>query len=59
MTKGKGIKKNIEMLWGIPMFPVLLLGNFVFGLATSFFAPYASLFGIDEVAMSNMQFGFL
>ncbi|MCJ7987894.1 MFS transporter [Priestia sp. OVL9] len=58
MPKGKGIKKSIEMLWGIPMFPVLLLGNFVFGLATSFFAPYASLFGIDEVGMSNMQFGF-
>jgi len=58
MPKGKGVKKTIEMLWGIPMFPVLLLGNFVFGLATSFFAPYASLFGIDEVGMSNIQFGF-
>jgi len=58
MSKGKGVKKTISMLWSIPMFPVLLLGNFVFGLAMSFFAPYASLFGIDEVGMSNMQFGF-
>jgi len=58
MAKGKGLKKTVTMLWGIPMFPVLLLGNFVFGLAMSFFAPYASLFGIDEVGMSNMQFGF-
>jgi len=58
MTKRKGFKKNIEMLWSIPMFPVLLLGNFVFGLAMSFFTPYASLFGIDEVGMSNIQFGF-
>ncbi|PGK51345.1 hypothetical protein CN918_26505 [Priestia megaterium] len=58
MAKGKGVKKTVSMLWSIPMFPVLLLGNFVFGLAMSFFAPYASLFGIDEVGMSNIQFGF-
>jgi len=58
MPKGKGVKKTIEMLWSIPMFPVLLVGNFIFGLASSFFAPYASLFGIDEVGMSNIQFGF-
>lgn len=58
MPKGKGVKKTIEMLWSIPMFPILLVGNFIFGLASSFFAPYASLFGIDEVGMSNIQFGF-
>lgn len=58
MSKRKGVKKAIEMLWGIPMFPVLLVGNFIFGLASSFFAPYASLFGIDEVGMSNIRFGF-
>lgn len=38
-------------------FPVLFLMNFILGLAMSFFAPYSSLFGLDEVGMSNLGFG--
>ncbi|TCN21449.1 sugar efflux transporter [Mesobacillus foraminis] len=49
--------EKIIFVWKIPSFPVLYLTNFIFGLAMSFFAPFSSLFGIDEVGMSNIGFG--
>jgi SET family sugar efflux transporter-like MFS transporter len=51
------LKEKIIFVWKIPSFPVLYLTNFIFGLAMSFFAPFSSLFGIDEVGMSNIGFG--
>lgn len=50
-------KDRLLLVWKIPYFPVLLLTNFIVGLSMSFFAPYSSLFGIDEVKMSNIGFG--
>ncbi|NRD76291.1 sugar efflux transporter [Bacillus sp. BRMEA1] len=44
-------------VWRIPSFPVLFLINFILGFASSFFAPFSSIFGIDEVKMSNIGFG--
>ncbi|WP_419955597.1 sugar efflux transporter [Neobacillus niacini] len=52
------LKENVLFVWRIPSFPVLFLLNFNFGLSTSFFVPFSSLFGIDEVGMSNTAFGF-
>jgi len=57
MSKVIGIKEKLIFVWKIPSFPVLFLCNFIFGLSTSFFAPFSSLFGIDEVGMSNIGFG--
>jgi SET family sugar efflux transporter-like MFS transporter len=51
------IKRNTLYVWKIPTFPVLFLTNFIFGLCISFIGPYYSLFGIDEVGMSNVAFG--
>jgi SET family sugar efflux transporter-like MFS transporter len=51
------INQKIVYVWKIPMFPVLFLTNFIFGLCTSFVVPFYSLFGIDEVGMSNIAFG--
>jgi MFS transporter, SET family, sugar efflux transporter len=50
-------KDRVVFLWRIPTLPVLFLINFIFGLSSSFFAPFSSLFGIDEVGMSNVGFG--
>lgn len=50
-------KERVLFIWKIPSFPVLFLINFILGLASSFFAPFSSLFGIDEVKMSNVGFG--
>lgn len=50
-------KEKIQLVWNIPSFPLLYLLNFMFGLSMSFFAPFSSLFGIDEVGMSNIGFG--
>ncbi|MGG0719617.1 MFS transporter [Robertmurraya massiliosenegalensis] len=58
--------KNIRMstaiekavfVWRIPSFPILFLINTIFGLSMSFFVPFSSLLGIDEVGMSNASFG--
>lgn len=51
------MKSRIVFIWGIPSFPVLFLINTIFGLSMSFFVPFSSLFGIDEVGMSNIEFG--
>jgi SET family sugar efflux transporter-like MFS transporter len=51
------LSEKILFVWRIPSFPVLFLINFIFGLSSSFFAPFSSLFGIDEVGMSNIGFG--
>jgi MFS transporter, SET family, sugar efflux transporter len=50
-------KEKVIFIWKIPTFPVLFLLNTIFGLSMSFFAPFSSLFGIDEVGMSNAGFG--
>jgi MFS transporter, SET family, sugar efflux transporter len=50
-------KNRTLFVWNIRGFPVLFLTNFIFGLAMSFFAPFSSLFGIDQVGMSNIGFG--
>lgn len=52
------VKEKVLFVWRIPSFPVLFLINFIFGLSSSFFAPFSSLFGIDEAGMSNVGFGF-
>jgi len=49
--------EKLLFVWKIPSFPILFLANFIFGLSMSFFAPFSSLFGIDEVGMSNIGFG--
>ncbi|WP_026693376.1 sugar efflux transporter [Peribacillus kribbensis] len=51
------LKEKIVFVWRLPSFPVLFLLNTIFGLAASFFAPFSSLFGIDEAGMSNAGFG--
>ncbi len=51
------VKERVLFVWRIPSFPVLFLINFILGLSSSFFAPFSSLFGLDEVKMSNIGFG--
>jgi SET family sugar efflux transporter-like MFS transporter len=51
------LKDRLLYVWKIPSFPILFLTNFIVGLSSSFFAPYSSLFGLDEVGMSNIGFG--
>lgn len=51
------MKEKVLLVWNIPSFPALFLINFIFGLSASFFLPFSSLFGIDEVGMSNIGFG--
>jgi MFS transporter, SET family, sugar efflux transporter len=50
-------KEKVLFIWKIPSLPVLFLINTILGFSTSFFIPYSSLFGIDEVGMSNAAFG--
>ncbi|RIX51271.1 MFS transporter [Paenibacillus nanensis] len=42
---------------GIQGFPIILLVNIFFGVSMSFVLPFNSMFGIDEVGMSNTTFG--
>jgi len=42
---------------GIDGFPIILLLNVFLGIAYSFVLPFSSMFGIDEVGMSNTEFG--
>jgi MFS transporter, SET family, sugar efflux transporter len=56
-TKLSMVKTKVMFVWKIPSFPVLFLINAIFGLSMSFFAPFSSLFGLDEVGMSNAGFG--
>jgi MFS transporter, SET family, sugar efflux transporter len=51
------MKEKVLLVWNIRSFPALFLINFIFGLSASFFLPFSSLFGIDEVGMSNIGFG--
>ncbi|MBM7692051.1 SET family sugar efflux transporter-like MFS transporter [Peribacillus deserti] len=51
------LKERLLFIWRIPSLPVLFLLNILYGLGMSFFAPFSSLFGIDEVGMSNIGFG--
>ena len=51
------VKERALFIWKIPSFPSLFLINFIFGLSSSFFLPFSSIFGIDEAKMSNIEFG--
>jgi MFS transporter, SET family, sugar efflux transporter len=51
------IKDKVVFVWKIPTFPILFLISTIFGLSNSFFVPFSSIFGIDEVGMSNISFG--
>ncbi|MBM7655671.1 sugar efflux transporter [Neobacillus cucumis] len=51
------VREKSLFVWRIPSFPALFLINFIFGLSSSFFAPFSSIFGIDEAGMSNIGFG--
>lgn len=53
----RNLKEKALFVWRIPTFPVLFLINTILGFSTSFFIPFSSLFGIDEVGMSNAGFG--
>ncbi len=55
--KNSSVKDKVLYVFRIPTFPVLFLINTIFGFSLSFFAPFSSLFGIDEVGMSNAGFG--
>ncbi|MFC5651832.1 sugar efflux transporter [Paenibacillus solisilvae] len=54
LTEIKGRSKSIVRIEG---FMVLLLVNIMLGLSYSFVVPFNSIFGIDEVGMSNTAFG--
>ncbi|EFM09492.1 major facilitator superfamily MFS_1 [Paenibacillus curdlanolyticus YK9] len=52
-----GIKSKSSNLFRVEGFPSLILINILFGVSFSFVLPFTSLFGIDEVGMSNTSFG--
>lgn len=51
------VRNRTQSVMGIDGFPVILLLNVFLGIAYSFVLPFSSMFGIDEVGMSNMEFG--
>ncbi|SFC53167.1 MFS transporter, SET family, sugar efflux transporter [Bacillus sp. OV322] len=57
MNKIAAFRDKLLYIWRIPGLPVLFLLNIIYGLGMSFFAPFSSLFGIDEAGMSNIGFG--
>lgn len=52
-----GIRSRAQSVMGIDGFPIILLLNVFLGIANSFVLPFSSMFGIDEVGMTNMEFG--
>lgn len=50
-------KQHTKTAMGIQGFPIMLLVNIFLGLSMSFVLPFNSMFGIDEVGMSNTGFG--
>lgn len=51
------IRSRTKSVMGINGFPIILLLNVFLGIAYSFVLPFSSMFGIDEVGMSNTEFG--
>jgi SET family sugar efflux transporter-like MFS transporter len=51
------LKQASLSLFRVKGFAVLVLINMLLGVANSFIGPYNSLFGIEEVGMSNLSFG--
>ncbi|HET6872467.1 MAG TPA: sugar efflux transporter, partial [Sporolactobacillaceae bacterium] len=51
------LKQASLSLFRVKGFTVLVLINMLLGVANSFIGPYNSLFGIEEVGMSNLSFG--
>jgi MFS transporter, SET family, sugar efflux transporter len=51
------LKQASLSLFRVKGFTVLVLINMLLGVASSFAAPYNSLFGIEGVGMSNLSFG--
>lgn len=50
-------KRHAQIVKGIQGFPIILLINIFLGIGFSFVIPFQSMFGIDEVGMSNTEFG--
>lgn len=48
---------HFRVLYTNPRFRVLFFLNLLLGFAYSFVVPFMSMFGIDEIGMSKMQFG--
>ena len=58
MQAGLTQLKNASLsLFRVKGFAVLVLINMLLGVANSFIGPFNSLFGIEEVGMSNLSFG--
>ncbi|MGG3284093.1 sugar efflux transporter [Paenibacillus solani] len=51
------VRNRTKSVMGIDGFPIILLLNVFLGIAYSFVLPFSSMFGIDEVGMSNTEFG--
>lgn len=51
------VRSRTKSVMGINGFPIILLLNVFLGIAYSFVLPFSSMFGIDEVGMSNTEFG--
>lgn len=50
-------KQHAKTVMGIQGFPIIMLINIFLGISFAFVMPFNSLFGIDEVGMSNTTFG--
>ncbi|MCR2807760.1 sugar efflux transporter [Paenibacillus soyae] len=50
-------KRHARTVKGIQGFPIIMLINIFLGIGFSFVIPFNSMFGIDEVGMSNTSFG--
>ncbi|GKU77701.1 sugar efflux transporter [Paenibacillus sp. L3-i20] len=50
-------KQHAKTVMAIQDFPIIMLINIFLGISFSFVLPFNSLFGIDEVGMSNTTFG--
>ncbi|MFD3261093.1 sugar efflux transporter [Paenibacillus lentus] len=51
------VRNRAQSVMAIDGFPIILLLNVFLGIANSFVLPFSSIFGIDEVGMTNMEFG--
>ncbi|MFC5403341.1 MFS transporter [Cohnella soli] len=52
-----GLKSQALRMFQVQGFPPLIVINLMVGISLSFVVPFNSLFGIDEVGMSNAAFG--
>ncbi|MFD0590496.1 sugar efflux transporter [Paenibacillus sp. GCM10027627] len=51
------MKQHVKTAMSIQGFPIIMLVNIFLGISFAFVMPFNSLFGIDEVGMSNTTFG--